>query len=225
MKETPYARRVEAGNEAKTFVKSFITIFFVSVMILVACIFTIYVVDNRPDPVPDDNGPDIIDIDGKDDTSDLNFYDSPFFEDEEYLYSKCQAAIDMLAEGNVEWLSELGEGDAQALIDIFDWSEAEITFEYKTASSISPDEYGGFLRFIAETDNGEFMIGFKFDGEDMVWDEDNAVLTGIAVCPYSMWDDVDYSEPNAWTELTERVDDNTVAVGNYEFVGHNMLSW
>ena len=215
---------VSSGTEAKSFVKSFITVLFVSVMILVACLFTLYFMNSRPDPVPDDNGPDIIDIDGKDDTSELNFYDSPFFQEDNYLYSKCEDAIDKLGEGDVEWLSELGEGDAQGIIDITDWSDAEFTFEYKTASSIST-EYGGFLRFIAETDNGDYMVGFKFGGEDMVWDEDNAVLTGIAVCPYSMWDDVDYSQPNAWTELTERVDNNTVAVGNYDFVGHNMLSW
>ena len=66
-----------------------------------------------------------------------------------------------------------------------------------------------FIRYRAETPDGDYLIAFKFQGDDLDADEENAEIIGIAVCPYD-------EEPS---------DDNTVSIGDTRYNGESILVW
>ena len=158
---------------------------------------------------------------GDDDSyTELNFY-----QQDDFLKLQTDNAFDRLSEGDVEWLQTVGEGDATALIDMIDWENAEIDEDSRYVSASEPQE--AIMRYLITCGEQQYKLGFKFTGDNIANDSSDAVITGIAACPFDPWEDYfsDSYEDRSWDDLTDEVSKRTVSVGDISFYGYSILLW
>ncbi len=149
--------------------------------------------------------------------------DIAFYTDEDFLSAQTEEALTMLEEGDVDRLGSIGEGDAAGLISMADWSEAEITEIGRFVSTSDPTQ--AYIRYIAECGDEDYMLAFKFTGDDLRNDNSSAEIVGIAACPYSIWENYFRSsgEEYSWEDFEAEVKANQAVIGDDSFLGTSIL--
>ena len=145
-----------------------------------------------------------------------------FYTEPEFLQDKCDDAFELLMSRDKDALSELGGGSPAKLLNMTDWGYVSY---YEDNRALTIDETDtAFIRFYAETDdNRQYIVAFKFEGGDLAYDESTAELTGIAACPYDVWEE--YSPDNDWDRFAEEVKAQMKYVGDVEYADQNILIW
>ena len=174
---------------------------------------------------------DIFDDDRDSDTDTGNskgyttIYDSPFYTEEGYLADECDDVIEMLIDQDEEGISDIGNGDASAMISILDWSNADYSENTRSIREIEPQE--AFIRYNITADDKEYMFAIKFSGDDIAENPKNAVVTGITVCPYDPWDkyfegdSADYT----WSDFNDDIEKYSISIGDDRYYSYSMLTW
>lgn len=216
--EKPERRTSRTAANSKLALK-LVAIIFASTIIFMGAIFAVIFSNNG---FEDDIATDDFDTEYSDEDSG-SLYGTPFFEDTEYLQGECDRIFELLKNGDEKGLSEIGEGDAAALLGLIDWSSAEFERDYRYAVKSEPDE--GFIRFYVTSADGDCMLGIKFEGDELGTDENSAVVTGVSACSYDPWNEYDSEKEDAWNKLMESVEAGSIAVGDDRFMGYSILLW
>ena len=131
----------------------------------------------------------------------------------------------MLINQDEEGISDIGDGDASAMISILDWSNADYSENTRSIREIEPQE--AFIRYNITTNDKDYMFAIKFTGDDIAENPKNAVVTGISVCPYDPWnkyfegDGTDYT----WSDFNDDIEKYSISIGDDRYYSYSMLTW
>ena len=177
------------------------------------------------------NFTDIFDDQYDDDTDTGNgkvydtIFDSPFYNEEGYLEYECDNVITMLTDEDEEGISAIGDGDASAILNAMDWENIVYIEDIRSIRETEPQE--AFIRYKVTEDGKDYMFAIKFTGDDIAENPENAVVTGISLCPYDPWekyyagDGSDYT----WSDFKDEVEENAVSVGDDRYFSYSILTW
>ena len=204
-----------SNSDGKMVMRLVLAVFIASFAIIIAVFSLIIVSDN--------NHRDII-IDNDNDSDSDYIDDDAFYTEEDFLSAQIEEVLTMLSEGDTDRLGSIGEGDAAGLISMADWSEAVLT---ESARYVSIDPTQAYVRYIAECDDEQYMLAFKFTGDDLRNDNSSAEIVGIAACPYSIWENYYQSSGDdyTWEDFEADVEAGKAAVGDDAFYGVSILIW
>ena len=218
---TPPVRTKYVMNHGEKIVLRVVLAIFASSIILLGAISGVLFIN---DSYEDDIASDDYDTEYTDDSYDYgSLIGTPFFDDDSYLQDECDRIIGMLIDEDEEGLSEIGEGDAAALIGLADWGNSEYVRDYRFAVSEEPDQ--GFIRFLVTSGDKKYMLGIKFEGDGLATDESKAVVTGVTACPHTPWEELDPEDEDYWNILENKVEEQNATVGNADFMGYSILTW
>ena len=217
----PVRTKYVMGRSEKTVLRIVLAIFASSIILLGAISGVLFTNDSYDDDIASDD----YDTEYTEDSSDEygSLIGTPFFDDDEYLQDECDRIIGMLTDEDEEGLSEIGEGDAAALIGLTDWGNSEYVRDYRFAVSEEPDQ--GFIRFLVTSGDKKYMLGIRFEGDGLATDESKAVVTGVTACPHTPWEELDPEDEDYWNDLENKVEEQSVTVGNADFMGYSVLTW
>ena len=192
------------SNQAFSF-KIFFIIIFATLAIIIASFSIISVTDHR----------DIV-IDNDDEMS--------FYSDTEIFSEQKEEVISMLSEGDTDSLNAIGDGDAEALLEIADWESIDQIEE--ATRDLDTVDSNAFIRYYVTCGGTDYVLAIKLTGEDIENDSSSAVVTGIAACPYEVWDDYYASTDDlSWEDLVKSIEDNKVVVGDDSYHDSSILVW
>lgn len=195
-----------SSDQAFSFKILFIIIF-ATLAIIIASFSIISVTDHR----------DIV----TDNDDDMSFYSDP-----EIFSEQKDEVISMLSVGDTESLNAIGDGDgdAEALLEIADWESID-QIEEATRDLDSIDS-NAFIRYYVTCGETDYVLAIKLSGEDIENDSGSAEVTGIAACPYKVWDDYYASTDElSWEDLVKSIEDNKVVVGDDSYHDSSILIW
>ncbi len=217
----PVRTKYVMGHGEKIVLRIVLSIFAASIIIIGVISGAVFTHNGLDDDIATDDYDTEYTEDSSDDYGSL--IGTPFFDDDEYLQDECDRIIGMLIDEDEEGLSEIGEGDADALIRIADWGSAEYVRDYRFAVSEDPDQ--GFIRFLVTSGDKKYMLGLKFEGDGLATDESKAVVTGVTACPHTPWEELDPEDEDYWNDLENKVEEQSATVGNADFMGYSILTW
>ena len=192
------------SDQAFSFKILFIIIF-ATLAIIIASFSIISVTDHR----------DIV-IDNDDDMS--------FYSDPEIFSEQKEEVISMLSEGGTDSLNAIGDGDAEALLEIAEWESIDQIEE--ATRDLDTVDSNAFIRYYVTCGETDYVLAIKLTGEDIENDSSSAVVTGIAACPYKIWDDYYASTDElSWEDLVKSIEDNKVVVGDDSYHDSSILVW
>ena len=168
----------------------------------------------------------IFDAEDQDDTYETSYHSETFYKEESFLENQTEEVFDKLSMEDTEWLESIGSGDTQGLLEMIDWSNYEIREDNRYVS-----EDQGFIRYYITSNSQDYKFAIKFQGSNLAEDDSDAAVTGIAACPFKVWEDFydDYdpdSQDVTYSDLEKSVDEATVSVGDTSFYdSYSILLW
>lgn len=135
--------------------------------------------------------------------------DNGDYDEESALTSMSGGYIEELSIGNTGWISEIGDGDAEAIAALADADEMEW---YPMFEGVSDNNavvrYDVYLN---DYDN-EYVFAFRYSGDDP--DSGDCELTGLMVCPIEKWE-----------EGSDAVPEEALGVGDVTINDVSILFW
>lgn len=161
------------------------------------CSIAALLINNFSDDVPYiDDGPEYV-------------ADNGDLDEESALASMSGYYIEELSLGNTGWISEIGDGDVDAIAALSDADEMEwYTMFEGISGNNAVVRYSVYLN---DYDN-EYVFAFRYSGDDP--DSGDCELTGLMVCPMEKWE-----------EGSDTVPEEALSVGDVTINDVSILFW
>ena len=219
LRMTSSAVRGSKQNDPQKKVRSF-------VLVMATFIFAVAMTIIIPVVLSITNDNSLFDPDDQSDIFGSSYDSEPFYSEESFLEKQTEEVFDKLSMEDTEWIKGIGSGDAQGILEMIDWNNYEIMEDDR---SVNEDQ--AYIRYIITSNSQDYKFAIKFRGSNLAEDDSDASVTGIAACPYKVWQDFydeydNNSQDLTYTDLENSVNEAAVSVGDISFYDtESILLW